>query len=124
MKGKICEKSSSRKGVIYGVIGQVKYFDRKKGKDVVEAVELAINFDEQSKKYVFSFADKPIKKSLLSNRDFGNFSACPIVDTETVPITAFSILDDLAPVKPYAQRVREILEDECQASSSSSCSMS
>ncbi len=110
MKGKICEKSSSKKGVIYGVIGQVKYFDRKKGRNVVEAVELAINFDEQSKKYVFSFADKTIKKSLPDSRDFGNFSACQIVDTETVPITAFSISDDPPAVKSYAQRVREILQ--------------
>lgn len=90
-KGRICEKSSSSKGVIYGIIGQIEYFDEEKQKTVKESVELAINFDKDSRKFVFSFADKAIKKSLLNNRDFDNFSACPIVDTETVPITIFSL---------------------------------
>mgnify|MGYP003291932779 CR=1 FL=1 len=92
--GKICEKSSSKEGVIYGIVGQVEYFDSKKNKNVIESVELAINFDKDTRKFVFSFADKAIKKSLLLNKDFsGNFSACPIVDTETVPITIYRIAE-------------------------------
>ena len=88
--GKICEKSSSKKGVIYGIIGRVEYFDEKQKKIIRESVELAINFDNSTRKFVFSFADKLIKKSLLG-RDSDNFSACPIVDTETVPITVYRI---------------------------------
>lgn len=90
--GKICEKSSSKEGVIYGIIGQVEYFDKKKNKNVIESVELAINYDKDSRKFVFSFADKSIKKSLFNNRDINDtFSVCPIVDTETVPITVYSL---------------------------------
>ena len=90
--GKICEKSSSKEGVIYGIIGQVEYFDKKKNKNVIESVELAINYDKDSRKFVFSFADKSIKKSLFNNRDINDtFSVCPIVDTKTVPITIYSL---------------------------------
>lgn len=86
--GKISEKSSSKEGVIYGVIGQVEYYDEKKKKTVNESVELAINFDKDTRKFVFSFADKGIKKSLFNYKDLNDhFSADPIVDTETVPIT-------------------------------------
>ena len=93
--GKICEKSSSKEGVIYGIIGQVEYFDKKKNKIVKESVELAINYDNDTRKFVFSFADKAIKKSLLNNRDIiDNFSACPIVDTKTVPITIYRISEN------------------------------
>ena len=60
--GRISEKSSSKEGVIYGIIGQVEYFDKKKNKNVTESVELAINFDKDKRKFVFSFADKAIKK--------------------------------------------------------------
>ena len=89
--GKICEKSSSKNGVIYGVIGQVEYLDDK-NRLVKEAVELAINYDNEARKFVFSFADKAIKKSLFDYRDLiGNFSACQIVYTETVPITVYSL---------------------------------
>ena len=89
--GKICEKSSSSKGVIYGVIGQVEYLDDK-NKLVKEAVELAINYDNDSRKFVFSFSDWAIKKSLFDYRDLiDNSLACPIVDTETVPITVYSL---------------------------------
>ena len=89
--GEICEKSSSKKGVIYGIIGQVEYFDTGKNKTVRECVELAINFDKDTKKFVFSFSDFKIKKSLFDNRDFDNSLACQIVDTETVPITTYSL---------------------------------
>lgn len=89
--GKICEKSSSKKGVVYGIIGQVEYFDDKKQKSVKEAVELAVNYDSDKRKFVFSFADKVIKKSLLFGRDSDNFSACPIADTETVSITTYNL---------------------------------
>lgn len=89
--GKICEKSSSKKGVVYGIIGQVEYFDDKKQKSVKEAVELAVNYDSDKRKFVFSFADSPIKKSLLFGRDSDNFSACPIADTETVSITTYNL---------------------------------
>ncbi len=89
--GKICEKSSSKQGVIYGIIGQVEYFDEEKNKTIKECVELAINFDKDTRKFVFSFSDFKIKKSLPSDRDFGNSLACPIVDTETVPITTYSL---------------------------------
>lgn len=62
--GKIAEKSSSSKGVIYGIIGQIEYVNDK-NKKVKEAVELAINFDKDTRKFVFSFSDWEIKKSLL-----------------------------------------------------------
>ena len=92
--GKICEKSSSKQGVIYGIIGQVKYFDKKKNKSVIESLELAINYDKDLRKFVFSFADKTIKKSLFNYKDFNDhFSAGPMVDTETVPITIYSLSD-------------------------------
>lgn len=90
--GKICEKSSSSKGVIYGIIGQVEYFDENKNRNVIESVELAINYDKDSRKFVFSFSDWEIKKSLFDYRDLiDNSLACPIVDTETVPITVYSL---------------------------------
>ena len=90
--GKISEKSMSKEGVIYGIIGQVEYYDDEKNKTVRETVEIAINFDASKRKYVFSFSDKSIKKSLFDYRDLiDNFSACPIVDTETVPITTNTI---------------------------------
>lgn len=92
--GKICEKSSSKQGVIYGIIGQVKYFDKNKNKSVTESLELAINYDKDLRKFVFSFADKTIKKSLFNYKDFNDhFSAGPMVDTETVPITIYSLSD-------------------------------
>lgn len=91
--GKICEKSSSKQGVIYGIIGQVEYFDSVKNKTVKECVELAINFDKEKRKYVFSFSDFAIKKSLPYNKDSDNFLACLIPDTETVCITVYSLLD-------------------------------
>lgn len=90
-KGKIAEKSSSSKGVIYGIIGQVEYVNDK-NKVVNEAVELAINYDKDTRKFLFSFSDWEIKKSLFSYRDLiDNSLACPIVDTETVPITIYSL---------------------------------
>ncbi len=89
--GKICEKSSSKKGVIYGIVGRVEYFDEKKQKKITEVVELAINYDEQKRKFVFSFCDYGIKKSLLNGRDSDNFLACPIADTETASITVYRI---------------------------------
>lgn len=88
--GKIAEKSSSSKGVIYGIVGQVEYVNDK-NKKVKEVVELAINYDKDTRKFVFSFSDWEIKKSLLNNRDLDNSLACPIVDTETVPITVYSL---------------------------------
>ena len=91
--GRICEKSSSKEGVIYGIIGQVEYFDEEKQKNVKESVELAINFDYFSRKFVFSFGNFLIKKSLSNNRDFDNSLACPIVDTKTVPITIYRIAE-------------------------------
>ena len=92
--GKICEKSSSKQGVIYGIIGQVKYFDKKKNKSVIDCLELAINYDKDVRKFVFSFSDWGIKKSLHKSRDFSDhFWAGPIVDTKTVPITIYSLSD-------------------------------
>ena len=88
--GKIAEKSSSSKGVVYGIVGQVEYVNDK-NKKVKAAVELAINYDKDTRKFVFSFSDWEIKKSLLNNRDLDNSLACPIVDTETVPITVYSL---------------------------------
>ena len=77
--GRICEKSSSMEGVIYGIIGQVEYFDETKQKTVKESVELAINFDNDSRKFVFSFGNFAIKKSLLDSRDLlTTFLACPV----------------------------------------------
>lgn len=91
--GVLCEKSKTSSGVIYGVIGQVEYTN-KSGKVVKEAIELAINYDESTDKFVFSFSNYEIKKSLLLNKDFNdNFLACPIVDTETVPITIYRIAE-------------------------------
>ena len=45
------------------------------------------------KKTYWSFGSYDIKKALPYGRDFGNFVACPIVDTETVPITVYSMPD-------------------------------
>ncbi len=89
--GKLVERSSSSKGVIYGIIGQIEYTNDK-NKVVKEAVELAINYDKDTRKFVFSFSDWEIKKSLFNYRDLiDNSLACPIVDTKTVPITVYSI---------------------------------
>ena len=93
--GRISEKSSSKKGVIYGVIGRVKYFDDTKNKEVVESVELAINYDKDLRKYVFSFANAAIKKSLLTGKDsfMVTFEAYPVgaCKAEAVSTTAASI---------------------------------
>lgn len=95
--GKISEKSSSNKGAVYGIIGQVEYFDETKNKAVRESVELAVNFDKDTRKYVFSFADYQIKKSLLENKDFSmtTFVACPVgaCDAE-----ALSTTDEILPL--------------------------
>ena len=78
--GKLSEKSMTKEGVIFGIIGQVEYFDDKKNKTVREYVELAINFDKDTRKYVFSFSDDKIKKSLPASKDFSKttFLVCPV----------------------------------------------
>lgn len=64
--GILCEKSKSKEGVIYGVCGQIQYFNKKENKIKKEMIELAINFDKESKKFLFSVSsDIEIKKSLL-----------------------------------------------------------
>ena len=106
--GRLSEKSRSKKGVVYGVIGQVKY-ERNDGIEVRECVELAVAYDEEKRQFVLSFSDIPltvkkkskknIKKALPSGRAFGNFEACPIVDAVTVPITIYSMTDSAKKVK-------------------------
>ena len=103
--GRISEKSRSKEGVVYGVIGRVEY-TRKDGEKARECVELAVAYDKKGKRFVLSFGSySDIKKSLQKSRDFGNFGACQIVDawtdaavnpryTITVPITVYSVSDN------------------------------
>ncbi|MCQ2604550.1 MAG: hypothetical protein MJ215_05870 [Spirochaetia bacterium] len=90
--GRLCEKSRNSHGLVYGIIGQVEYKDLQ-DKSKKEAVELAVSYDEDKRKFVLSFSDFliGIKKSLLFSKDFDHFVADPIADTETVSITAYNL---------------------------------
>lgn len=70
--GKLVEKSRNKGKVTYGIGGKVQYFDKDKKKNVIDFVEIAIAYDEQSNKYYLSSASKPIKKSFTdySIKDF------------------------------------------------------
>ncbi len=116
--GRICEKSSSSKGVIYGIIGQIEYFDEGKQKTVKESVELAINYDKETRKYVFSFANFIIKKSIPSSMDFKStsFLACPVGACKaeafsTTNINVYPIEDDVKKIinKSIKQKGRKTM---------------
>jgi len=71
VKRRISEKSSSNEGVIYGVVGQIQYYNKNEDRIIKEAVELAINYDDNRKKYFFSVsANEEIKKSFPKGKDF------------------------------------------------------
>lgn len=53
-------KHLPNKHMTYGVVCRIKYFDKKKNKNVIEPVELVIAYDEEQQNYVLSFTDYEI----------------------------------------------------------------
>lgn len=72
--------------------------DIRKSLIIKKSVAQKIMESQSKKKLTKQITDKlqnwEIKKSLPYNRDFDNFLACPIVDTETVPITIYRISEN------------------------------
>ena len=90
------DKISERERTTYGIINKVTYFDKKKNKNITCGMEIVVAWDNERKRFVFSFIDRQIKKSLLFNKDFqtttfeaGQVGACK---TE-----AFSTTDSIIP---------------------------
>ncbi len=54
-------KQLKHKHMTYGIVCRIKYFDKSKGKNVVEPLEIAVAYDEEHKNYVLSFIDYDIK---------------------------------------------------------------
>ena len=48
----------------------VIYYDKAKDKDITCGLEIVVAWDNERKRFVFSFIDRQIKKSLLNSKDF------------------------------------------------------
>lgn len=94
------DKVPERERTTYGIINKVTYTDtRHNNKQVTCGLEIVVAWDNERKRFVFSFIDRQIKKSLLNNKDFqattfevGQVGAC---DTEALSTTNSIILHSL-----------------------------
>lgn len=68
------DKVPERERTTYGIINKVTYFDNKKNKQITCGMEIVVAWDNKRKMFVFSFIDRQIKKSLLSNKDLNKAS--------------------------------------------------
>lgn len=48
----------------------VIYYDKAKDKDITCGLEIVVAWNNERKRFVFSFIDRQIKKSLLNSKDF------------------------------------------------------
>ena len=55
------DKIPKRERTTYGIINKVTYFDSKKNKDITTALEIVVAWDNENKRFVFSFIDRKIK---------------------------------------------------------------
>lgn len=107
------DKVPERERTTYSILSKVAYFDQKKGKNVTVGLEVVVAWDSDRKMFVFSFIDQKIKKSLPSDSDsVATFwaSRAGACETEALSAASFIVVHNILPVKPYAQRVREILQ--------------
>lgn len=71
------DKVPERERTTYGIINKVSFHDDRKGKDVECGLEIVVAWDSERKRFVFSFIDRQIKKSLPYDRDLSaTFWAC------------------------------------------------
>ena len=86
------DKVPERERTTYGIINKVTYTDtRHNNKQVTCGLEIVVAWDAERKRFVFSFIDRQIKKSLLNSKDLkttafevGQVGAC---DTEALSTT-------------------------------------
>lgn len=86
------DKVPERERTTYGIINKVTYTDtRHNNKQVTCGLEIVVAWDAERKRFVFSFIDRQIKKSLLNSKDIkttafevGQVGAC---DTEALSTT-------------------------------------
>jgi hypothetical protein len=64
------DKVPQRERTTYGIINKVIYYDKAKDKDITCGLEIVVAWDNERKRFVFSFIDRQIKKSLLNSKDF------------------------------------------------------
>ena len=73
------DKIPQRERTTYGIINKVSYYDDVKNKNIVCGLEIVVAWDNEHKRFVLSFIDRPIKKSLLRCKDFStSFEACQV----------------------------------------------
>lgn len=86
------DKVPERERTTYGIINKVTYTDtRHNNKQVTCGLEIVVAWDDEKKRFVFSFIDRQIKKSLLNSKDIkttafevGQVGAC---ETEALSTT-------------------------------------
>lgn len=86
------DKVPERERTTYGIINKVTYTDtRHNNKQVTCGLEIVVAWDAERKRFVFSFIDRQIKKSLLNSKDIkttafevGQVGAC---ETEALSTT-------------------------------------
>ena len=86
------DKVPERERTTYGIINKVTYTDtRHNNKQVTCGLEIVVAWDAERKRFVFSFIDRDIKKSLLNSKDIkttafevGQVGAC---NTEALSTT-------------------------------------
>lgn len=64
------ENVPERERTTYGIINKVGYFDEDKNKEMIFGLEIVVAWDNERKRFVFSFIDRQIKKSLHKSRNF------------------------------------------------------
>lgn len=73
------DKVPQRERTTYGIINKVIYYDKAKDKDITCGLEIVVAWDNERKRFVFSFIDRQIKKSLLNSKDSStSFEACQV----------------------------------------------
>ena len=55
------DKIPKRERTTYGIINKVTYFDSEKNKEITTALEIVVAWDNENKRFVFSFIDRKIK---------------------------------------------------------------
>lgn len=88
------DKVPQRERTTYGIINKVIYYDEAKDKDITCGLEIVVAWDNERKRFVFSFIDRQIKKSLLKSKDSStSFEACQVGGCNAEPVsTANSII--------------------------------
>ena len=64
------DKVPQRERTTYGIINKVIYYDKAKDKDITCGLEIVVAWDNERKRFVFSFIDRQIKKILTEQQGF------------------------------------------------------